>query len=131
MIFLLLLICDLRPSLYESRTVDRVVYNSVYTMNEGKKVVFMRQFVTYRKTWGGWRCTGYLVVNEDTQWERRRLPNGYTELLFYSISGKPRRVVTKDWTTAETTQDIEVLDRQLGPRFNILFGSYLGNMKDD
>lgn len=131
MIFLLLALCDVRVSPDETKYVDRIVDNSVYTMTDGRKVYWLRQFVTYEKTWGGWRCTGYLVVNSDTTWDKKVLPNGYIELSFHSISGKRRRVITKRWHAEETTKDIEVLDRQLGPRFNILFGSCFGNMKDD
>lgn len=131
MIFLLLALLDVRWSPDETKYVDKIVDNSVFTATDGKKVYWLRQFVAYEKSWGGWRCVGYLVINSDTEWDRKVLPNGYTELAFHSTSGKRRRVLTKRWTSAETTKDIEVLDRQLGPRFNILFGSCFGNMKDD
>lgn len=131
MILLLLMFCDVRELPQETRYADRIVENSVYTTTEGKKVFWLRQFVTYEKVWGGYRCTGYLVVNSDTTWEQKRLPNGYMELSFHSLAGKPRRVLTKVWTKAETTKDIEVQDRERGPRYHVLFGSYLGNMKDE
>ena len=131
MILLLMLLWDAGEMPQETRYADRIVENSVYTTTEGKKVFWLRQFVTYREVWGGYRCTGYLVVNSDTAWEQKRLPNGYMELSFQSLAGKPRRVITKVWTKAETTKDIEVQDRERGPRYHVLFGSYLGNMKDE
>lgn len=131
MIFLLLLLCGVRASPDETRYSDRIVDNRVFTVTDGKKVYWLRQFVTYRRTWGGYRCTGYLVINSETPWDKKVLPNGYIELSFHSALGKPRRVITKEWANAETTKDIEVQDREWGPRYHILFGSYLGNMKDD
>lgn len=126
----LALLMDLGNPVHQEAYADRIVDNTVYTFSEGKKRFWLRQFVCYEKVWGGWRCTGYLVVNEDTCWERTRLSDGRWQLSFFSMSGRLRHVTTHKWTTAETTKDIEIVDREKGPR-KVLFGSGFGNLKDE
>lgn len=127
---LVALLLDLGSPSHKEVHVDRIVDNTVFTFSEGKKRFWLRQFVTYEKSWGGWRCTGYLVINEDTCWERTLRSDGRWQLSFFSVSGELRNVTTYKWSSAETTKDIEILDRELGPR-RVLFGNGLGNLRDE
>lgn len=127
---LLAMVLEIGNPFHQERYAERIVDNTVYTWSEGKKRFWLRQFVCYEKCWGGWRCTGYLVVNEDTAWDRVLLPDGRWQLSFHTTSGKVRHVTTHRWTAAETTKDMEILDREKGPR-NVLYGSGFGNLKED
>lgn len=127
---LLFLVMEIGNPFHQEKYAERIVDNTVYTSSEGKKRFWLRQFVCQEKSWSGWRCTGYLVVNEDTVWERVRLRDGRWQLSFFTVSGKLRHVTTHKWTEAETTKDIEIVDREKGPR-KVLFGSIWGNIKED